>query len=63
MLERKYEKEAKQKITAEDKGTFDIGKLMIKTLSLKKAIVHIGFWRYQIADYELDFIAKMNFED
>ena len=48
--------------TVEDEGTFDIGKLMIKTLSHKKAIVHIGFGRYQITDYGLDVIATMNFE-
>lgn len=49
--------------TVEDDGTFDISKLMIKNLSLKKAIVHIGFGRYQITDYGLDIIATMNFED
>lgn len=49
--------------TVEDDGTFDIGKFMIKTLSHKKAIVHIGFGRYQITDYGLDVIATMNFED
>ena len=49
--------------TVEDDGTFDIGQLMIKTLLHKKAIVHIGFGRYQITEYGMDVIATMNFED
>lgn len=48
--------------TIQDDETYDIDKSMIKTLSLKKAIVHVGFGRYQITDYGLDVIASMNFE-